>query len=133
MEINITSPDRKDRVPNGKSRSIDYSKLQGRWPLMWRPAQSVNGRMNFVECQHIRNKLTPENLLELGPKKDQLEMGHRQIVLDPKTKTLVDEQNKINIEKTLEYDRSYDEARNTMHPNPQLDIEPPVKSPKKIQ
>ena len=44
---------------------------------------------------------------------------------------MVDEQNKINIEKTLGYDRSYDEARDTMHPNPQLDVEPPVKSPKK--
>ena len=82
-------------------------------------------------CQHIINKLTPENLLELGPGKDQLEMGHRQILPDPKTKAWVDEQNKINIEKPLGYDRSHDEARNTRHPNPQLDVEPPVKSPKK--
>ena len=47
-------------------------------------AQSVNGRMNFVECQHTRNKLTLENLLELGPKKDQLEMGHRTNFTRPK-------------------------------------------------
>ena len=37
----------------------------------------------------------PENLSELGPEKDQLEMGCRQILLDPKTKAWVDEQNKI--------------------------------------
>ena len=131
LEINTTNPDRKGRFPNGKSRSVDYSKPQWKWPTIWRPAQSVNGRMNFVECQHTRNKLTPENLLELGPGKDQLEMGCRQILPDPKTKAWVDEQNKINIEKTLGYDRSYDEARNTMHPNPQPDVEPPVKSPKR--
>ena len=87
--------------------------------------------MNFLECQHTRNKLTLENLLELGPGNDQLEMGHRQILPDPKTRAWVDEQNKINIEKTLGYDRSPDEARNTMHPNPQFDVEPPVKSPRK--
>ena len=66
--------------------------------------------MNFVEHQHTRNKLTLENLLELSPKKDQLEMGHRQILPDPKTKAWVDEQNNINIEKDTGYDRSHDEA-----------------------
>ena len=81
--------------------------------------------------QHTRDRLTPENLLELGPGKDQLEMGHRQILPDPKTKAWVDEQNQINIEKTLGYDKSYEEARNTMHPDPQIDVEPPVKSQKK--
>ena len=44
----------------------------------------------------------------MDPRKDQLEMGHRQILSDPKTKAWVDEQNKINIEKTLGYDKSYD-------------------------
>ena len=58
-------------------------------------------------------------------------MGRRQILPDPKTKAWADEQNKINIEKTLGYDRSYDGARDTMHPNPQFDVEPPVKSPKR--
>ena len=77
LEINTTNPDRKGRFPDGKSRSVDYSKPQWRKPTIWRPAQSVNGRMNFVECQHTRKKLTLENLLELGPKKYQLEMGHR--------------------------------------------------------
>ena len=81
--------------------------------------------------QHIRNKLTPENLSELGPGKDQLEMGCRQILLDPKTKAWVDEQNKIKKEKGLRYDRSYDEGRDLMHPDPQLDVESPVKSQKK--
>ena len=87
--------------------------------------------MNFVECQHTRNKLTLENLLEVGPGKDPLEMGCRQILPDPKTKAWVDEQNKINIEKTLGYDRSYDEARSTKHPYPQPDVEPLVKSAKR--
>ena len=67
----------------------------------------------------------------MGPEKDQLEMGCRQILSDPKTKAWVDEQNKMNIEKTLGYDRSYDEARDTMHPDPLFDIKPPVKSQKK--
>ena len=77
LEISTTSPDRKDRFPNGMNRSVDYSKPQWRWPTIWRPTQSVNGRMNLVEHQHTRNKLTPENLLELGLGKDQLEMEHR--------------------------------------------------------
>ena len=58
-------------------------------------------------------------------------MGHKQILPDPKTKAWVDEQNRINIEKTLGYDKSYEEARDTMHPDPQIDVEPPVKSQKR--
>ena len=81
--------------------------------------------------QCTRNKLTLENLLELGLGKDQLEMGHRQVLPDPKTKAWVDEQNKINIEKTLGYDQLYEEARDTMHPDPQINVGPPVKSQKK--
>ena len=130
LGINTTSPDIKDRFPNGKSRSIDYSKPQWRWPSLWRPAQSVNGKMNLVGCQHIRNKLMPENLSELGPGKDQLEMGHRQILPDPKTRAWVDEQNKINKEKGLRYDRPYDEGGDSIHPDPQLDAESPVKTQK---
>ena len=57
-------------------------------------------------------------------------MGHKQILPDSKTKAWVDEQNRINIEKTLGYDKSYEEARDTMHPDPQIDVEPPVKSQK---
>ena len=34
--INTTSPDTKDRFPNGKSRSVDYSKPQWRQPSIWR-------------------------------------------------------------------------------------------------
>ena len=126
-----TSPNRKDRFPDGMSRSVDYSKPQWRWPSIWRPAQSVNGITNLEGCHCTRNKLTPGNLLELGPGKDQLKMGCRQILPDPVTKAWVDEQNKINIEKMLGYDRSYDEAKDTMHPGPQFDVEPPVKSQKK--
>ena len=130
-EVNIIRSDGKDRFPNGKSRSVDYSKSQWKWPPIQRPAQSVNGKTNLEGRQCTRSKLTPENLLELGPGKDQLEMGHRQILSDPKTKAWVDEQNKINIEKMPRYDKSYDGTRDMMHPNPQCDVEPPVKSPKK--
>ena len=55
-------------------------------------------------------------MLELDPRKDQLGMGHKQILLDPKTKAWVDEQNRINT-KTLGYDKSHEEARDTMHPS----------------
>ena len=79
----------------------------------------------------VRDRLTPENLLELDPRKDQLGMRRKQILPDPKTKVWVDKQNKINKEKTLRYDKSYEEARDTMHPDPQIDIEPPAKSQKK--
>ena len=58
-------------------------------------------------------------------------MGCKQIMPDPKTKAWVDEQNRINTDKTLGYDKSYEEARDTMHPDPQIDIEPPVKSQKR--
>ena len=67
---------------------------------------------------HVRERLTPENLLELDPRKDQLAMGCKQILPDPKTKAWVDEQKKIKKEKTLRYDKSYEEARDTMHPDP---------------
>ena len=131
LGINTTSSDTKDRFPNSKSRSVDYSKHQWKQPSIWRPVQSVNGRTNLMGYQHVRNRLMLENLLELGLGKDQLEMGCRQILPDPKTKAWVDEQNKINTEKTLGYDKSYEEARDTMHPDPQIDVEPPVKSQKK--
>ena len=133
LGMDTTSSDTKDRFPNGKSKSVDYFKPQWRWPSIWRPVQSVNERTNLVGYQCTRDRLTLENLLELGPGKDQLEMRRRQILPDPKTKAWVDEQNKINIEKTLGYDKSYEEARDTMHPDPQIDVEPPVKSQKKIQ
>ena len=32
------------RFPKGKSKSIDYYKPQKKWPSLWRPAQSVNGK-----------------------------------------------------------------------------------------
>ena len=80
---------------------------------------------------HTRGTLTPENLLELDPRKDQLGMGHKQILPDPKTKVWVDEQNRINTEKTLGYDISHEEARDTMHPDPQIKIELPTKSLKR--
>ena len=60
-------------------------------------------------------------------------MGWRQILPDPKTKAWVDEQNKINIEKTLGYDKSYEEARDTMHPDLKLMLNLQLKVRKKIQ
>ena len=131
LGMDTTSSDAKDRFPNGQSKSVDYSKPQWKWPSIWRPVQSVNERTNLMGYHHTRDRLTPENLLELGPRKDQLGMGRKQILPDLKTKAWVDEQNKINIEKTFGYDKSYEEARDTMHQDPQIDVEPPVKSQKR--
>ena len=131
LGMDTTSSDTKDKLPDSKSKSVDYSKPQWKWPAIWRPAQSVNGITNLVKYHHARGTLTPENLLELDPRKDQVGMGHKQILPDLKTKAWVDEQNRINTEKTLGYDKSYEEARDTMHPDPQIDVEPPVKSQKR--
>ena len=131
LGMDTTSSDTKDKLPDGKSKSDDYSKPQWKQPAIWRPAQSVNGITNLVKYHHARGTLTPENLLELDPRKDQLGMGCKQILPDLKTKVWVDEQNRINMEKTLGYDKSYEEARDTMHPDPQVDVEPPVKSQKR--
>ena len=130
LGVDTTSSDTKNRFLNGKSKSVDYSKPQWKWPSIWRPAQSVNEITNLMGYHHTRDRLTPENLLELDSRKDQLGMGRKQILPDLKTKAWVDEQNKINIEKTLGYDKSYEEAWDTMHPDPQIDVEPPVKSQK---
>ena len=88
-------PNTRNRFPKGKSRSIDYSKPQWKQPSLWKPAQSVNGKMSPIEPQSIKNKLASENLSELGPGKCKLEMGCGQVLLDQKTKAWVDEQNKI--------------------------------------
>ena len=37
-----------------------------------------------MKYHHTRGTLTPENLLELDPTKDQLGMGCKQILSDPK-------------------------------------------------
>ena len=55
-------------------------------------SQSVNGITNLVKYHCTRGTLTPENLLELDPRKDQLGMGHKQILPDLNTKAWVDEQ-----------------------------------------
>ena len=127
--MDTTSSDTKDRFPNSKSKSVDYSKPQWKWPSIWRPAQSVNGITNLARYHCTRDTLIPDNLLELDLRKDQLGMGHKQILPGPKTKAWVDEQNRINTEKTLGYDKTYEEARDTMHPD--IDVEPPVKSQKR--
>ena len=48
-------------------------------------------------------------------------MGCRQILLDPKTKAWVNEQNKINKEGPR-WGRSYNEGKDSMYPDPQLDV-----------
>ena len=131
LGMDTTSSDTEEKLPDGKTKSVDYSKPQWKWPTIWRPAQSVNGITNLVKYHHTKGTLTPENLLELDPRKDQLGMGCKHILPDSKTKMWVDEQIRINTEKTLGHDKSYEEARNTMHPDPQINIEPPTKSQKR--
>ena len=120
LGMDTTSSDTKEKLPDGKSKSVDYSNPQWKRPVIWRPAQSVNGITNLVKYHDTRGTLTPENLLELDPRKDQLGTGRKQILLDSKTKVWVDEQNRMNAKKTLGYDKSHEEARDTMHPDTQI-------------
>ena len=106
LGMDTTSSDSKEKLPDGKSKSVDYSKPQRNWPTIWRPAKSVNGIKNLVKYHCTRGTLTPENLLELDPRKDQFGVGHKQILLDSKTNVWVDEQNRMNAKKTLGYDKS---------------------------
>ena len=52
-----------------------------------------------MRYHHTRGTLTPENLLELDPRKEQLGKGRKQILSNSKTKAWVDEQNKNKIQK----------------------------------
>ena len=131
MGTDTTSSDSKEKLPNGKSKSVDYLKTQRRQPTIWRPAQSVNGIANLVKYHHTRGTLTPDNLLELDPRKDQLGAEHKQVLLDSKTKAWVDEQNRMSTEQTLGHDRSHKEAKDTKHPDPRINIEPSTKSLKR--
>ena len=131
LGMDTTSSDTKEKLLDGKSKSVDYSKPQWKQPTIWRPAQSVNGITNLVKYHCTRGTLTPENLLELDPRKDQLGTGCKQILPDSKTKAWVDEQNRINTKKTFVHDKSCEEARDTKHPDPQISIEPPVRSQKR--
>ena len=131
LGTDTTSSGSKEKLPDGKSKSVDYSKTQRKWPTIWRPAQSVNGITNLVKYHHIRGTLTLENLLGLDPRKDQLGVGHKQILLDSKTKGWVDEQNRMNKEKTLGHDKSRKEAKDTKHPDPRINIGPSTESLKR--
>ena len=84
-----------------------------------------------MKYHHTRGTLTPENLLELDPKEDQLGVEHEQTPLDLKTKAWVDEQNKISKEKVLGHDGSCKEIKDTRHPDPRIGIEPSTKSLKR--
>ena len=127
LGTDTTSSDSKEKLLNGKSKSVDYPKTQRRRPTIWRPAQSVNGITNLVKYHHTRGTLTLESLLELDPKEDQLGVEHKQILLDSKTKAWVDEQNRMSKEKTLSHDRSRKETKDTKHPDPRINIEPSTK------
>ena len=131
LGTDTTSSDSKEKLPDGKSKSVDYPKTQRRRPTIWRPAPSVNGITNLVKYRHTRGTLTPENLLELDPRKDQLGAEHKQILLDPKTKAWVDEQSRMNKEKTLGHDKPHKETKDTKHPDPRINIEPSTKSLKR--
>ena len=41
LGMDTTSSDTKDRLPNGKSKSVDYTRPQWKWPSIWKLAQSV--------------------------------------------------------------------------------------------
>ena len=84
-----------------------------------------------MKYHHTRGTLTPENLLELDPRKDQLGAEHKQVLLDTKTKAWVDEQNRMSKEKTLGHDRSCKETKDTKHPDPSINMEPSTKSLKR--
>ena len=129
--MDTTSSDSKEKLPDGKSKSVDYSKPQRKQFTIWRPDQSVNGITNLVKYHRNKGTLTPENLLELDPRKDQLGTEHKQILPDSKTKAWVDEQNRMNTERTLVYDKSHEEARDTKHPDPWISVEPPSKIQKR--
>ena len=131
LGTDTTSSDSKEKLLNGKSKSVDYPKTQRRQPTIWRPAQSVNGIMNLVKYRHTRGTLTPENLLELDPREDQLGAEHKQILLDSKTKAWVDEQNRMSKENTLGHDRSHKETKDIKHPDPRISIEPSTKGLKR--
>ena len=131
LGTDTTSSDSKEKLLNVKSKSVDYPKTQRRRPTIWRPAQSVNGITNLVKYHHTRGTLTPENLLELDLKEDQLGVEHEQTPLDLKTKAWVDEQNRMSKEKTLGHDRSRKGIKDTKHPDPRINIEPSTKGLKR--
>ena len=76
-----------------------------------------------MKLNHTRGTLTPENLLELDPRKDQLGTEYEQTPLDSKTKAWVDEQNRMSKEKVLGHDRSHKEIKDTRHPDLRTGIE----------
>ena len=84
-----------------------------------------------MKYRHTRGTLTPENLLELDPREDQLGAEDKQVLLDSKTKAWVDEQNRMSTEKTLGHDKLHKETKDTKHPDPRINIEPPTKSLKR--
>ena len=68
LGMDTTSSDTKDRLPNSKSKSVDYSKSQWKQPSIWRPDQSVNGITSLVRYHCARGTLTPEESVRVRPK-----------------------------------------------------------------
>ena len=68
LGMDTISSDTKDKLPNDKSKSVDYSKPQWKWPLIWRPAQSVNGITNLARYHHTRY-INTRKIVRIGPKK----------------------------------------------------------------
>ena len=69
LGMDTTSSDSKEKLPDGKSKSVDYPKTQRKWPTIWRPAQSVNGITNLVKYHHTRGTLTPGKFVRVRPQK----------------------------------------------------------------
>ena len=64
LGMDTTSSDTKDKLPDGKSKSVDYLKPQGKQPIIWRLAQSVDGITKLAKYHPTRDTLMPKNFLE---------------------------------------------------------------------
>ena len=69
LGTDTTSSDSKEKLPDKKSKSVDYLKTPRRRPTIWRPAQSVNGITNLVKYRHTRGTLTPGKFVRIRPQK----------------------------------------------------------------
>ena len=56
---------------------------------------------------------------------------HKRILLDSKTKAWVDEQNRMDKEKTHGHDKSHKETKDTKHQDPRINIKPSTESLKR--
>ena len=75
LGTDTTSSDTKEKLPDGKSKSVDYSKPQWKRPLIWRPAQSVNGITNIVKYHCTRGNINTRKFVRVRPKKRSIGNG----------------------------------------------------------